>query len=657
MNKLYKDTAIKENEEDILGFNTIVDKLSKNIINYEPLKNEGSFTLAIEGQWGSGKTSLINLVENKLKEKNQIIMHFTPWMVTSFEQLIKYFFKEFNQVLIHNSTIFQGPKAEELKKDLKKFLSFIAPDSIEIGTEGAKFNFNIKDKFFNTKEKTIYELKENINKNLCELEQKIIIIVDDIDRLTDNETETFFRLIKGILDFDYLMFILLYDKAIVSKSLETFKRHSYEKYLDKIVQYSITMPKIEEARYFRVLDDYKNKIKDKSNFDDKQWYSAKVVFQKVIPNIRDIKKVFNNLSFTYDSIKEDVNFIDFFILTIIKTQSIFLYENIKENGKNYISESKNKENISAIFQNELKEYKKFEDLFRLLFNLHTKEKGINNINHFDTYFTLEVAEKILSTKEFKEIEELFFQENTSSILSKLKNLSFMKQDQFLIDFKKSHGQTKDTIIVMNLLKIDAYIDFRIRPNFQKYIVDLLFNINKESLIEKIFSKQGNVPLYTKINVYIRLYEFNKDNTPKFFENALPDIYQDLKDELEKLTIILMKDKFNTPSYYKTFTLNSLYIYCKDYFDIDIKKINQNLESFMLKSKENLFSILKTFQKKDLYIINNIGITENGDVIDKEKLFQVCNKEKIIKKIESYKLSKDEEYIFTLLKRKDRIVKN
>ena len=84
---------------------------------------------------------------------------------------------------------------------------------------------------------------------LKDLESKILIVVDDIDRLTDSETEIFFRLIKGIADFDNLIYLLLFDKVIVSNSLKTFKNEDGEKYLDKIIQYSISIPNEKDLKF------------------------------------------------------------------------------------------------------------------------------------------------------------------------------------------------------------------------------------------------------------------------------------------------------------------------------------------------------------------------------------------------------------------------
>ncbi|MDR2341768.1 MAG: KAP family NTPase [Campylobacteraceae bacterium] len=85
------DSPILKNEDDILGFKNISDKITDGIKAFP--NGEKTFTISIKGEWGSGKTSLANLIESKIKN-DVIIVHFNPWMVDGFEQLTKYFFSE-----------------------------------------------------------------------------------------------------------------------------------------------------------------------------------------------------------------------------------------------------------------------------------------------------------------------------------------------------------------------------------------------------------------------------------------------------------------------------------------------------------------------------------------------------------------------------------
>ncbi|MCK5678967.1 MAG: AAA family ATPase, partial [Flavobacteriaceae bacterium] len=243
----------KENiKDDKLNFAPFANRIAKGILNYT---QQETLIFSIEGQWGSGKTTLINFIKRDIEDET-IILHFNPWLIVDIEVLVEQFLEELLKTIINNSWKVKALEEvlPELKKTFKSYARMIVKVIPDINVEGnigfLKIDSKVKlsslaDRFEENKEElTLHELKEKINGYLDKLgNKKIVIIVDDIDRLTDKETEFIFRLTKGIADFNNLIYILLYDKTIVSKSLQTFKQEDGEKYLEKIVQYSLSVPK------------------------------------------------------------------------------------------------------------------------------------------------------------------------------------------------------------------------------------------------------------------------------------------------------------------------------------------------------------------------------------------------------------------------------
>lgn len=234
---MHLDIPITNKKDDMLHFSKVTQSISKRIIDY---KQKDSLIISIEGEWGSGKTSFANLMKDDLRD-NVTLIHFNPWMVNGFEELVRYFFSELLKEICFDN--FEAKLKEEIIKDFKSFLSIITPNTIKFKTPILEADFNTKETFFSEDEESLYTLKNKLNGYLEKLDKKIVIIIDDINRLTDKETETFFRLIKGIADFNNIIYVLLYDKEIVANSLKKFKNEKGEKYLDKIVQYSLSLPK------------------------------------------------------------------------------------------------------------------------------------------------------------------------------------------------------------------------------------------------------------------------------------------------------------------------------------------------------------------------------------------------------------------------------
>lgn len=292
----YLDLPIEDKEKDKLNFSPFAQKVAKGIKNY---KQNETFIISIEGKWGSGKTSLMNLIENEIKDDVEI-MHFNPWLLTDIRQVINLFFDELIKVLSYGS--FKVKLNENIKKDIKTLANILLPDNINIDMGLIKLGYKPKDALLKNDD-SLEKIKSRINIYLKNLDKKIVIIVDDIDRLTDEETEFIFRLTKGIADFDNLIYILLYDKGIVAKSLQTFKKEDGEKYLEKIVQYSLPVPKPHRLTLnkllFQKIDEIIENLKKEGNqiFFDRDKWSIVIyeVLTKHILTVRDINSIINIL--------------------------------------------------------------------------------------------------------------------------------------------------------------------------------------------------------------------------------------------------------------------------------------------------------------------------------------------------------------------------
>ncbi len=452
------DLPIKDIDNDKLNFLPFAQKVVKGIKNY---KQDETFIISIEGKWGSGKTSLMNLIEKEIKDDVEI-MHFNPWLLTDIRQVIKLFFDELIKVLCYGS--FKAKWNEDIKKDIKTLANILLPDNINVDIGLIKLGYKPKDVFIKNDE-SLEKIKSRINEYLKNLDKKIVIIVDDIDRLTDEETEFIFRLTKGIADFDNLIYILLYDKSIVTKSLQTFKKEDGEKYLEKIVQYSLSVPKPHrltlDKLLFQKLDEIIENLKKEDNqifFDTNKWSSVVIkVLNKHILTVRDINSIINILSFEYPIVVEDVNFTDFFLLTLLRVKNNNLYESVYENKDKFLLDEKN---IEDNFRTYLDEQKEFKNILELLFpnlqkNLHPqlaskydiandhKNKYLTDIYYFENYFSLSISEDKLAYKNFKEVENTVFDANFDNFRNKILELDKQRKSSLFLEMFEQNSLEKN----------------------------------------------------------------------------------------------------------------------------------------------------------------------------------------------------------------------
>ena len=260
------DTPINSVEEDFLNRKEFISQI-KNII--EKYNNENSLTIGLEGSWGSGKTSFINLLVNELEKEKIKIVNFNPWNYSEGQNIQEVFFNELISQIEKQDTKFK------IREKIKKYQYLLSP-ALNITSALVQtatllpintIKNEISKKLFNYESPSILELKNSLNKDLAGLDYKILVIIDDIDRLTDDNIRKIFNLTASIANFDNIIYILAYDKNIVVKALEESQRYSGEKYLEKIIQLPITIPKITNKEIKILFNYYIHKMIEDSDLN------------------------------------------------------------------------------------------------------------------------------------------------------------------------------------------------------------------------------------------------------------------------------------------------------------------------------------------------------------------------------------------------------
>jgi predicted KAP-like P-loop ATPase len=336
------DNPILKKDEDTLRRKSFSIQLAKTIAEWDM---EESMVIGINGPWGSGKTSIINMTIDELleitkakpKEAQPIIVWFNPWNYSDKDLLLRAFFQQlFSE--IYKIEPNQG-------KNIKETLENLGNTLVELGDiphvgDYLKAGGGILKLF--TKEKSLVEQKNAVNELFKKLQRRIVIIIDDIDRLTIDEIQLLFQIIKMNADFSNTIYITSFDRKIVETSLSTASGINGHEFLKKIVQISFDIPKVEQSlvhKYlFSELDKILNGLNVK-NFDKDQWSELCIYgYLDLFLSLRDVKQYINSLKITLPIVYKEVNIVDFLGLEAIrvflpgifqqigKNPSLFLYE-------------------------------------------------------------------------------------------------------------------------------------------------------------------------------------------------------------------------------------------------------------------------------------------------------------------------------------------
>ncbi|GAA2153477.1 KAP-like P-loop domain-containing protein [Humibacillus xanthopallidus] len=250
--KGWRDDPIKTAAEDRLRRAPVAQRAAQLIAeNHSP---ESSVVYGLEGPWGSGKSSVIALITTYLTESpngDWQVVTFTPWATSGTEGL----FSEFFAAL---STVDPGGHKKglrdlitsyaDLARPLASLIPFVGAAAGELATTAAK-----------RLEKPWNVAFDEIAAALRELDTPVIVVVDDIDRLQPGELLDLLKVVRLLGRFPGVDFLLAYDEQTLVETLQTPGQGTASKararaFMEKIVQYPLTIPPLLTSQIVRMLD-------------------------------------------------------------------------------------------------------------------------------------------------------------------------------------------------------------------------------------------------------------------------------------------------------------------------------------------------------------------------------------------------------------------
>ena len=330
---LFSDRPLEDPEKDELGYAVFAHRLALSI---RDMFNPEGFVIAINARWGSGKTSFLNFVEHYLKTESDLtIVKFNPWWFSGRDDLTKQFFNQMGFGISDNM-------ADAI--DLAQiFGNYVASTGGVIGvnlsqpfTQTANF---IRGKV-DPRQMSVEGQKEQI---VCKLSKKgrILVIVDDLDRLSAEEIIQMFQVIKGIANFPNVVYLLAFAKDVVGNVVKRIQDpETGEKYLEKIIQVSFDLPPPKGSAIHGMLYQNLEEILDIEKddlFDEYRWGEIYSQFiQHVVQTPRDVIRITNALRVTYPSVHQEVNPIDFIGMEAIRLFKPDIFEAIRVQPKFFL---------------------------------------------------------------------------------------------------------------------------------------------------------------------------------------------------------------------------------------------------------------------------------------------------------------------------------
>ena len=334
----YNDIPIQKPVDDRFGFSHIAKSIAEAITGIsEP---EGS-VISIYGAWGTGKSSMVNLIKHFInfeqKNSQMKIVDMNFWWFKGDEAIIIEFFRK-----LQSATGTSNELAMLGSQILGGFGSLVGPilNLAQPGTGiiASKIKDVIKKQI--EQSNTVESLHEKISIELRRSNQKFLIVIDDIDRLSPDEALLVFRLVKTVGCLPNVIYLMAYDREIAEKAVSNRYPSEGSHYLEKIVQAGFDVPKIQQPDLVKILDDLLEDIWGYRAQPRNKRYKAimnDVVLPKII-SYRDVLRLKNMLEVTWKSVDGKVDRLDFLAIEIIRIKYPNLY-NLLKSSKEYLSDS------------------------------------------------------------------------------------------------------------------------------------------------------------------------------------------------------------------------------------------------------------------------------------------------------------------------------
>jgi len=310
---LSSDRPLEDPEEDQLGYAPFAQRLAEAIVNMAP---PDGVVIALHGDWGSGKSTVLNFVEKYLRDMPEgdapAIVRFNPWWFSGQEALTRRFFEQIGVVLSSRFAKTVG----KISEHLKTLGELVSKAPVPYASAG-----QVVSHLAEGRARDVVGIKRKLASSLAALPRRVVVLLDDIDRLSPEEIRQLFKLVRGVGDLPNMVYVMAFARTIVVKALAEQSGVNGDEYLEKIVQVPFELPLPERVLLRQLLSRKLDTIVagEASKFDQKRW--GNIFFEGIDPFLqtpRDVARLANALSITYPAIKEEINPVDFIAIEALR---------------------------------------------------------------------------------------------------------------------------------------------------------------------------------------------------------------------------------------------------------------------------------------------------------------------------------------------------
>lgn len=308
----------EEISEDALSRAPLAAAFGRRVLQLDCSKG---LVVGVLGPWGSGKTTFVNYARTELREGSTALVDFNPWMFSGHEALVESFFVELSSELRLKGDLL-GRIGEALADYGESFsglgwLPMVGP-WIERGRGAGK----VLGRYLSRRREGSATRRETLERELKKLEAPIIVVLDDIDRLSTEEIREIFKLVRLTASFPNVLYVVAFDRARVEEALGQ-EGISGRDYLEKILQVAVDLPVVPAGTLITQASKAVAEAIEGSEvreLEGEAWTNLMIeVVGPLLSNMRDVRRWAASVFLTVDGLGSEIALADLLAIEAVRT--------------------------------------------------------------------------------------------------------------------------------------------------------------------------------------------------------------------------------------------------------------------------------------------------------------------------------------------------
>lgn len=627
INNEVKYLLIDENDVDydFLHRDMIVEHIYNSILN---TRANNSFVIGINGAWGSGKTTIVNIVKKKIKsninDKELILSDFSPWIYDNPQNMMIGLLKS----ILVEANITSNPLEHE-----KIFKSLVNVIFKKVGFD----NTFVNNFFYNFD--TVEKIKNELNDFLEFNQKRVVLFIDNLERAEADNIIFLFKLIGQVFDLKRITYVIIYDEDRLKDIFSDKLKIDYH-YIEKIIQQDISVPPIQQ----KLLSDICRVCIGRllTFYGEKNLEKYRLIVDLIVSEVNDLRKLKRFLNTVVAEIFATQHYLSKYTLFALNTIKFFdedLYYNIYQNKEYFITTDKLCDMSTRHMDIDKEDSKKAKELFYKLIKDKNKEYKYLLSDMFIAVKRYFSGQDIISNN-YNEIDCDFIRKNKCIYSGIYFDIYFSQNENIFLEINK---EVNDFIKCINYIQDENLLCDFVK---QKIIdIDIKYGNDEYLWIDNLLSYIRKNDYRNELLIVKALYKniLNLNDNMKDFERSSRDkVRYFIAKYLRKCTlknfnqiIDLMKNDYKK--------LNKIYK-IKCFFDDNKLQSEEKILDIKNKILNDIFDKLcKSIIVKKINLYDDKYYSENNVFTLLDNVHDKIYLEKIVNKDTVYRLLRDLTY--------------